>query len=512
MKLYIMYLRKSQMDRDFEDSTVEETLKRHENTLTEFCERNNLMVDVILKEVVSGESLSERPKMLQLLELVNAGDYEGVVCMDIDRLSRGSSVDSGYIMQMLQINGCKIVTPQKTYDLNNESDEQFADMKFMFSRYEHKTINKRLKAGRESSIKEGKYVGSKAPYGYEKIKLKGEKGYTLKILPNEAEVVRMIFDWYTQEGLGTGQIAHRLNELRIKPRHSDEWTSSTVLQMIRNEHYVGKTVSKRYPIRKSFVDGKLVKRAYRNKDYELYDGRQEPIISDEQFELAQQVRNNNYVAPAKISTVLSNPFAGVLCCGICGTPMRRNTSSTKKQNTHARFKCPREKTCGCKSHIFEDVEQAIVEAMREWLDGYIVALDADVPVKNDGLETSLAILQNKLEELFEQQDMICELHEKKEYSDRLFKRRNDQIEKEIDQVESDIRDLEIRIAEQEEEEAINLSLIPTSQRLLDNYDSLTPKEKNDLWKEVLHKVTFTKTEKKGKFEIVLYPKLSKNPL
>lgn len=509
MDLYIMYLRKSQMDRDFEDMSVEETLKRHENTLIEYCERNNLAVSVVLKEVVSGESLSERVKMLELLELVNTGEYAGVVCMDIDRLSRGNGMDSSFIMQVLQTNDCKIVTPAKTYDLNNETDEQFADMKFMFSRFEHKTINKRLRAGREASVKEGKFVGSKAPFGYEKIKLKGEKGYTLKILPNEAEVVHMIFDWYTQEGLGTGQIASRLNELHIKPRHSDEWTGSSVLQMIRNEHYIGKTVSKRYPIRKQFVDGKLVKKAYRNKEYELYDGRQEPIISEEQFALAQQIRNDNYVAPAKISTELANPFAGLLFCGVCGTAMKRNTSSGKCKNTQARFKCPREKNCGCKSHIFDKVEQAIVDEMREWLDGYILTLDSDIPVKNDGLETSLVILQNKLEELFEQQDAICELHEKKEYSDRLFQRRNAALEAEIDKVESDIRDLEIMIAEQHEEESVQVNIIPTTQKLLDNYDTLTPKEKNDLWKEVLHKVTFSKTETRGAFEIVIYPKLTR---
>ena len=363
MEQYIEYLRKSQMDRDFDDLSVEETLKRHRNILDEFVSREKLNVTVILEEVVSGESLAARPKMLELLELVNTGEYAGVVCMDIDRLSRGSSVDSGYIMQVLQVNGCKIFTPQKTYDLNNEHDEQFADMKFMFSRYELQTINKRLKAGRESSVKEGKFVGSKAPYGYEKIKLKGEKGYTLKILPSEAEVVRMIFDWYTQDGLGTGQIASRLNELHIKPRHSDEWMGSSVLQMIRNEHYIGKTVSKRYPIRKQFVDGKLVKKAYRNKEYELYDGRQEPIISEEQFAMAQQIRNDNYVAPAKITTELANPFAGLLFCGVCGTAMKRNTAGSKYQNTNARFKCPREKTCGCKSHIFGKVEQAIVDEM-----------------------------------------------------------------------------------------------------------------------------------------------------
>ena len=172
---YILYLRKSQMDSDI-FSSVEETLKRHRDILTEFAARNKLYVAEILEEVVSGESLSGRPQMIKCLELINTGEYAGIICMDIDRLSRGSSVDSGYIMQMLQVNRCKIVTPGKIYDLANESDEQFTDMKFMFSRYELKTITKRLITGREKSVSEGKFIGSVAPYGYEKYKLQGEKG------------------------------------------------------------------------------------------------------------------------------------------------------------------------------------------------------------------------------------------------------------------------------------------------------------------------------------------------
>lgn len=45
--------------------------------------------------------ISSRPKMLRLLELVNTGMYAGVICIDIERLSRGSSLESGYIMQIL---------------------------------------------------------------------------------------------------------------------------------------------------------------------------------------------------------------------------------------------------------------------------------------------------------------------------------------------------------------------------------------------------------------------------
>jgi DNA invertase Pin-like site-specific DNA recombinase len=509
MAQYIEYLRKSQMDRDYEDLTVEETLKRHRAILDDFIKRNKLNVTVSLEEVVSAENLSSRPKMLELLDLVNTGEYDGIICMDIDRLSRG--YESGYIMQILQMNDCKIITPDKTYDLNNDTDEQHADIKFLFSRIEHKTINKRLKAGLASSKREGKYVGSIAPYGYEIVKIKGEKGNTLKVLPEEAKIVKKIFDWYTEEGLGTGQVANRLNDLHIPPRHAAEWISGTIRQIIDNEHYIGKTLSKKRPTKKQFIDGKIVKKAYRSKEYDLYEGRHEPIITEEQFELAQRIRKERYVAPAKISTEISNPFAGLIRCEICGSLMNRVTPRLSS-NTPPRFRCKKARNCGCKSHMAHEVEEAIVDAMREWLNGYILTLGTELPVEDDGMETSLEMLHKRLEDLIDQQDTICDLHEKKEYSDRLFARRNAALEAEIDKVEHDIADLERKIEERSETQSAQLNIIPTTQKLLDNYDTLTPGEKNTLWKEVISQVTYRKTEKKGRFDITIYPKLPRNPL
>lgn len=511
MAQYIEYLRKSQLDRDFEDLTVEETLNRHRAILGDFIRRERLNVTVVLEEVVSGESLPSRPEMLKLLDLVNTGEYDGVVCMDIDRLSRGSGAESGYIMQVLQINNCKIITPQKTYDLNNESDEQFADMKFLFSRYEHKTINKRLRTGIETSKKEGRYTGSIAPYGYEIVKIKGEKGNTLKVLPDEAKIVKMIFDWYTEEGLGTGQIANRLNDLHIKPRYAAEWQQGTIRQMLDNEHYIGKTLSKKKPLRKQIIDGKLVKKQSRSSEYELYEGRHEPIISEEQFELAKTIRKEKCVTPTKRSLEISNPFAGLIRCGICGALMNRVTPRLSS-NAKPRFRCKKARYCGCKSHYSSEVEESVVEAMREWLDGYILTLGTELPIEDDGLETSLEMLNKRLEDLCEQQDTICELYEKKEYSERLFKKRNAALETEIEKVESDIADLEMKIAERSETQSAALNIIPTTQKILDNYDQLTPGEKNALWKEVLQQVTFRKTEKGGRFDITIYPKLPRKSL
>ena len=261
MERYLMYLRKSRLDTDYDEVSVEETLSRHRKILEDLCRTKRLHVVETLEEVVSGESLMARPKMMRLLELISTGMYAGVVCMDIERLSRGSSMESGYIMQVLQANNCKIITPGKIYDLQNESDEQFTDMKFMFSRYELKTINKRLVRGRNQSASEGKFMGSMAPYGYRAYKLPGEKGNSLCIEPEEAKVVQMIFDMYGQQGMGYNAIAYRLNDLHI-PARKGLWSQTSVVNILTNEVYLGKIRWRKEPVKRVIKDGMSLRNVY----------------------------------------------------------------------------------------------------------------------------------------------------------------------------------------------------------------------------------------------------------
>ena len=73
MDRYLMYLRKSRMDTDYDEVSVEETLSRHRQILDRFCKDKKLNVVEVLEEVVSGESLAARPQMMRLLDLVSTG-------------------------------------------------------------------------------------------------------------------------------------------------------------------------------------------------------------------------------------------------------------------------------------------------------------------------------------------------------------------------------------------------------------------------------------------------------
>ena len=100
-----IYLRKS---RDEENESRDVTLARHEKLLLEYCERNDLIVKKIYKEVVSGESIAARLEMQRLLVDVTSGKYDGIVCIELERLSRGNQVDQAEILEVFKKTGTKI--------------------------------------------------------------------------------------------------------------------------------------------------------------------------------------------------------------------------------------------------------------------------------------------------------------------------------------------------------------------------------------------------------------------
>ena len=132
----------------------------------------------------------------------------------------------------------KIVTPLKTYDPLDSFDEEYFEFGLFMSRREYKAINRRLQSGRIASVREGKFTGSTAPYGYRRRKLAGQKGFTLDMDPAECETVRLIFSLYTRgkmgedgtlQPLGSTKIAAELSALHILSPTGHAWSAGTCL-------------------------------------------------------------------------------------------------------------------------------------------------------------------------------------------------------------------------------------------------------------------------------------------
>ena len=136
-----IYLRKSRADREAEARGEEETLARHERILLDLAKRRGCHIGAIYREVVSGETISARPVMQRLLQEVESGMWDGVLVVEVERLARGDSIDQGVVARAFQYSDTKIITPTKTYDPNNEFDEEYFEFGLFMSRREYKTIS-----------------------------------------------------------------------------------------------------------------------------------------------------------------------------------------------------------------------------------------------------------------------------------------------------------------------------------------------------------------------------------
>lgn len=312
MRTYAAYLRKSRAE---DAENLDDVLRRHRAKLMEMAHGMHIGIVDWYEEIVSGESISSRPKMQELLDAVSDEKYDAVFCMDIDRLGRGDMQDQGLILSTFRLSETKIITPDKIYNLQDETDETMTEFKAFFARQEYKMIRKRMRRGTIACIQEGGYT-SNAPYGYEQCRI--NKKPSLRIVPEEAEFVKLVFRRYS-EGAGATRIAEELNALGSVPRRNTKWTSNSVRYMLRNPVYTGKTVFNRKRHTKKGMHGadrNIIRDNPRDK-WLVADGLHEPIITKEQFDLAQDIRQGR-ATPSKQDGKIHNPFAGVLQCGVCG--------------------------------------------------------------------------------------------------------------------------------------------------------------------------------------------------
>ena len=459
-----IYLRKSREDEELKD----ETLARHETMLTEYCARNNLHISKIYKEVVSGENIANRPQMKKLLDDVSAGMYDGVVCVEIERLSRGNQIDQCEILDVFKSSNTKIYTLQKVYDLSKEDiDEEYFEFALFMSRREYKTITRRMQRGRTQATKEGYYIGSSLPYGFDKVKQ--DKGYVLVPNPIEADVVKYIFNQYIA-GFGAQMISNQLNEKGIKTKSGKYWYSTLITQLIKNKAYIG------------FI--------HSTKTNEWHEGKHEAIIDLEIFERAQAIIQSRSPKVRK-SYTLKNPLAGLCRCGSCGGLLQRKT----KVNYVVMLQCENNPNyCRNRTYVkLEVVENEILTRLKETLKDFNYFLDNskdEIAAKINSRDNEIKLLTKELNAKESQIEKACDMLETGVYNIDLFKKRTSKLEIDITNIKARLKEIE----ETPIEDGENIKkTIPILEKVLDKYQTLTVDQKNKLLRAIIKNVEITKT-------------------
>ncbi len=420
-----MYLRKSRADEEMEKSGHYNTLERHKKALLETAEKMELTVSRIREEIASGENISHRPQMQRLLQEVAENNYDAVLVMDIDRLGRGNMQEQGLILDTFKESGTKIITPNKTYDLQNEFDEEYSEFEAFMARKELKLITRRMQRGRIKSVEEGNYLSPVAPYGYA-IEGEGRKR-RLVIEPGEGEAVRLIFRLYAM-GLGSSTIAGQLNREGYESRFHKPFQTHTVLGILKNPVYCGKITWKKREYKKDSSTPRP------REEWIVAQGNHEPLIEEALYEKVCARLSLN--KKASRGNAVRNPLAGLICCGGCGKTMKLKTYPKSPPV----LLCDNPQCHKCRSVRLEWIEKNLLEALQGEYPSFSFSLDTAVP------ETppERAFEQNALllKKLRQKKDTIFTLLEEGTYTREDFAYRMAKIEAEIQDREKYLTDCE----------------------------------------------------------------------
>ena len=486
----IIYLRKSRQDDPNE--SVEEVLAKHEIQLQEHAEREfggRIPEENIYREVVSGESIDARVEIQKVLARIEDPKIRAVIVVEPSRLSRGDLGDCDRIMKAFQLSHTLVITPMMTYDLEKKMERKFFQDELLRGRDFYEYTRDILWMGRVRAVKRGCFIGQHAPYGFKKVKI--GKDHTLEVLEDEAEVVRLVFDLYTQEQLTPGRIADRLNEMGVQAPRCEKWKKDTIRWMLRNAHYNGKVVFNRFKMTQVLENGEITKKRLlqEEEDMIIAEGIHQAIIDNETWVAAQELVARN--PRAKHTYDLKNPYSGILRCAKCGKVMYQHPYKKAED----RYECRTRPRC-YKSIKMSAIDEAVLVALEQ---SELPELQMRLK-NNDGdavkiQKKLLAKLEKQLEEYRDQEEKQYELLETGKYSQDLFDRRNAALRIKMEECQTQIYaakksmpesvDYAERIAKMQD--AIDLLKDPEA----------TPAEKNKALRVIVDRIDFTGSPSDG---------------
>lgn len=438
----LLYLRKSQSDDP--NLSVEEVLEKHEKILDEWAEKNlggKVPESNRFRELVSGEKILTRPEFKKILKLIESPKTKAIMCVEPQRLTRGDLEEMGFLMKRLKYTSTLVITPERIYDLRDEYAWDAFERELKRGNEYLEYYKKIQNRGRLASVAAGNYIGSKPPYGYDKtVVMEGKKRcHTLKENPEQADVVRMIFDMYVNQDMGRTNICHRLDHLGIKPPKGERWSPAALKDMLENVHYIGKV---KWNWRKTVTiveDSEIVNTRPKSKlgEYLIYEGRHDGIISEELFNAARAKQGRNH--KAKPSTKIRNPLASILYCK-CGRSMSLRTYKKPdgSERSPARLMCDDQTHCKSGSALYDEMIDRVASILEQCIEDFEIRLQNDT---GDSAKLHAKLINNlekKMKELqakeLAQWEAQADPDEEKRMPQHIFKQLNAKLLKEKEEV------------------------------------------------------------------------------
>lgn len=458
-------------------------------------------------EGISGGSTKKRDNFNRMIRDAKAGMFDFIITKEISRFSRSTLDSIKYTQELLDYNVGVFFQNDNINTLDTDSEFRLVIMAGV-AQDEIRKLSERLKFGFRQAIKNGHVLGNDKLYGYDK------RDCVLIVNEEEAEIIRIIFDLYGNQRLGTRTISKRLMELGYTSREGNAFNTLTIRHILENPKYKG-----------WYCGNKSQSVDYRTKRNVLLDESEwvtypDPsipaIVSEELWNRANALYKRRREEMKSHSSGVSfhnrYPYSAKIYCEKHGTTFHRQVIQTKKgqqevwqckvYRSHGRAACsaPQIRSCDL-DLILSDIFKKLVRDKEKIIDSLVTVL-ANIPKEVDYGKLRCQV-ENEMDDLERKKNRLLDLSIAGALTVEEFKERNDAFNAQILECHG-----KLTAIRQEKENRSSEELdIPAIRQALDEALSFTGEIDTALVATILDRVVVKRESTKDDIHLDIFLKL-----
>ena len=467
-----------------------------ENLLREYAARNNIVILKIFSDLgISGRIAEKRPGFQEMVGLAKGSDHpvDLILVWKFSRFARNQEESIVYKSLLKKQHNVEVVSISEPLS-NNPFGSLIERIIEWMDEYYSIRLSGEVFRGMKENATRGAYQ-ARPPLGYKVV----EHGKPPMIVPEEAEIVRMIFNWYANEGIGFFDIARRLNNLGLKTSQGKPFERRSIEYIIQNPSYCGMIRWNRTENSTNRIKDK--------DEWIVTEGQQPAIITKELFDAAQKRFETTYRPSGKRpSSTYKHWLSGLLKCPACGRTLTAATMKRANGEKYSYFSCygyhkgKCEKPHGISSLVLEkEVLACVKESLSSGNISYTLKERQPIEVSNEK-----NILTSRLESLSGKEERIKASY--REGIDTLeeYKANKALLQKERIHLEEQLNELEDNAPKDTPDPAANMLLRVQGVYDILVSDSFTAAQKNEALKQIVDKIVYDREQDSLKIYYFLY--------
>ena len=505
MPLRVTFYARVSTDQDEQINSLENQVQYYTELIQ--SRPNWRFVPGYVDEGISGGSTKKRDNFNRMIRDAKAGVFDFIITKEISRFSRSTLDSIRYTQELLDYNVGVFFQNDNINTLDTDSEFRLVIMAGV-AQDEIRKLSERLKFGFRQAIKNGHVLGNDKLYGYDK------KDCVLTVNEEEAEIIRIIFDLYGNQRLGTRTISKRLMELGYTSREGNAFNTLTIRHILENPKYKG-----------WYCGNKSQSVDYRTKRNVLLDESEwvtypDPsipaIVSEELWNRANALYKRRREEMKSHSSGLSfhnrYPYSTKIYCEEHGTTFHRQVIQTKKgqqevwqckvYRSHGRAACsaPQIRSSDL-DFILSDIFKELIRDKQKIIDSLVTVL-TNIPKEVDYGKLRCQV-ENEMDDLERKKNRLLDLSIAGALTVEEFKERNDAFNAQILECQGKLT----AIRQEEENQSSEELDIPAIRQALDEALRFTGEIDTALVATILDKVVVKKESTKDDIHLDIFLKL-----